>query len=251
MTDKTYTYGQCYELLDVDAKTFRRWLERADFDASAQVSKADNRIKFLTEAQVMVLASDHARPWPPHPAAPADPESTTIKRSEYKLLDDKVNEQATDINELDDHWRGAMALIDKLEQRLKTAETTIADQADQIEEMERKAEAQASELEQIRSARRTGKGQAHVDGVPDLPEHLSDIATFADLHQIPTTTVMKAIQTFRIPAVRGKWHVGRSTIRVALDAAGRAAFHDAFHASKTFKPCGDCPHYELPAELQG
>jgi len=61
MTTKTYTFSECYKLLNVDPKTFGRWLEKAGIDPKQQVSKVDNRIRFLTQTQVDRLATDHGR----------------------------------------------------------------------------------------------------------------------------------------------------------------------------------------------
>ncbi len=45
-TKKTYTFSECYQVLNVDPKTFRRWLEKAEIVPT--VSRADSRVKFLT-----------------------------------------------------------------------------------------------------------------------------------------------------------------------------------------------------------
>jgi len=277
LQEKTFTYGQCYEVLDVDAKTFRRWLEKATFDVTGQVSKADSRIKYLTESQVKTLADDHGRAWPPRPAAPVDPESTTIKRSEFKLLDDKTREHSAAIVDLDgqaaEHSRmltDALIRIQSMERAInslteqqtamaigaskaagtiKELQEQVADQDDTIGELERQVQIHAETIstlnEQIQrapAARKVGKVQAHSDGVPDLPADLVHVATFAEDHGIAPTTVMKAIGTARIPAVRGKWHYGRSVIRVALNGEGRAAFWDQYHQANGFKQCSHCPH---------
>jgi len=58
---RTYTFNECYELLNVDPKTFRGWLKEANIEPDHQVSRADRRIKFLTEEQLNRLAEDHGR----------------------------------------------------------------------------------------------------------------------------------------------------------------------------------------------
>jgi len=58
---RTYTFNECYELLNVDPKTFRGWLKEANIDPEHQVSRADRRIKFLTEEQLNRLAEEHGR----------------------------------------------------------------------------------------------------------------------------------------------------------------------------------------------
>jgi chaperonin cofactor prefoldin len=284
LSEKTFTYGQCYELLDVDAKTFRRWLEKAEFDASSQVSKADNRVKFLLESQVKTLADDHGRPWPPRPAAPVDPNSTTIKRSEFKLLDDKTRQQGADIGELDEqveqHTRlltDALLRIEKLERAMaatteqhtamalaaakaattiKELQEQVADQDDQIEELERQVKIHAEQISELTEngkrgpGKGKGKAQAHEDGIEDLPAHLVHVATFAELHGINPSTAIKAVQSTRLPAARGKWHHGRSVIRVALNGDGRAAFYEQYSTAQGFKACPDCPHEAHQAQAE-
>lgn len=58
---KTYTVSEAQALLGVDAKTFRKWLEKAEIDVSKQVSKLDERIRYVTETQLQKLAKDHGR----------------------------------------------------------------------------------------------------------------------------------------------------------------------------------------------
>src|SRR5712692_9850414 len=56
---KRYTLTECYDLLDVDPKTFRGWVQKAGVEP--QISKADPRVKYLTEEQVRSLAGAHER----------------------------------------------------------------------------------------------------------------------------------------------------------------------------------------------
>ncbi len=59
MVKERYTFTECYRALTVDPKTFRRWLEQAEI--APTVSRADNRVKYLTAAQVQELATLHER----------------------------------------------------------------------------------------------------------------------------------------------------------------------------------------------
>lgn len=54
-------FNECYQMLRVDPKTFRGWLKEAGIDSDHQVSRADRRIRFLTQEQVDWLAQDHGR----------------------------------------------------------------------------------------------------------------------------------------------------------------------------------------------
>jgi len=81
---KRYTFEECYIMLDVHPKTFRRWLK--DDKINTQTSKADKRIKFLTEEQVKQLAQQHDKPWPPVAAQ----EQEVIPVTAYKLLQEQI-----------------------------------------------------------------------------------------------------------------------------------------------------------------
>src|SRR5213593_3154718 len=83
---RTYTLAECRAMLDVDYKTFQRWLDKAGIDTDQQISKVDNRIKFLTEAQLAQLAEDHGRTLKPAQAHTQE----IIPVSAYKLLIGKV-----------------------------------------------------------------------------------------------------------------------------------------------------------------
>ena len=47
--DRRFNFRQCQELLQVDPKTFSRWLQKAHIDPSQQVNRADPRQKWLSE----------------------------------------------------------------------------------------------------------------------------------------------------------------------------------------------------------
>jgi hypothetical protein len=85
---KTYTFSECYEILHVDAKTFGRWLEKAGINPKLQVSRVDNRIRFLTQQQLEQLAHDHGRNIQTVNQRPPE----LIPPSAYKLLQEKVED---------------------------------------------------------------------------------------------------------------------------------------------------------------
>lgn len=67
---------------------------------------------------------------------------------------------------------------------------------------------------------------------------------FADLHNIPQTTMNKAIDTSRLPCVRGSWRKerGKGLINKALNAEGRHIFYLIYSTSERFHACAECPH---------
>lgn len=90
---RTYTFNECYELLNVDPKTFRGWLKEAGIDPGHQVSRADRRIRFLTEAQLERLAEDHGRLL----RAPSPPSDEAISPGAFKLLMDRMQRAEEEI----------------------------------------------------------------------------------------------------------------------------------------------------------
>lgn len=92
---ETYTFNQCYDLLNVDAKTFRSWLKEAGIDSDHQVSRADRRIRFLTREQLEHLAREHGRV-----LGNAPTQEPTISLATFKLLADRVARSEDEIARL-------------------------------------------------------------------------------------------------------------------------------------------------------
>jgi uncharacterized phage infection (PIP) family protein YhgE len=90
---RTYTFNECYELLAVDPKTFRGWLKEADIDPNHQVSRADRRIRFLTQEQIDRLAVDHGRLL----RAPSSNAHEVVSPGAFKLLLDRVQRTEEEI----------------------------------------------------------------------------------------------------------------------------------------------------------
>ncbi|MBA2677561.1 MAG: hypothetical protein H0U76_04085 [Ktedonobacteraceae bacterium] len=86
---KTYTFSQCIELLDIDAKVFRRWVrEDLNLGEKDQVSRADSRVRYLTREQLERLAEQHDK------VLPADDQTASeddhSPPGAYKLLVDRM-----------------------------------------------------------------------------------------------------------------------------------------------------------------
>ena len=90
---RTYTFNECYELLSVDPKTFRGWLKEADIDPNHQVSRADRRIRFLTQEQIDRLAVDHGRLL----RVPSSDAHEVVSPGAFKLLLDRVQRTEEEI----------------------------------------------------------------------------------------------------------------------------------------------------------
>ncbi len=63
--EQTFTFKECYDLLNINPKSFLEWLRKAKIDPNAQVNKFDPRKKFVTKSQLLQLAEAHGRILPP------------------------------------------------------------------------------------------------------------------------------------------------------------------------------------------
>ncbi len=73
-----YTFRECCGVLNVDFKTFKKWLQNDEVEAHN--SAYDTRIKYLTAEQVEGLAARHSRPWPPIQQEPEQITEAVAKR---------------------------------------------------------------------------------------------------------------------------------------------------------------------------
>lgn len=110
---RRYTLEESCTVLDVHPKTFKRWLK--DDHITTERSKADKRIKFLTEEQVKQLAELHDKPWPP----PVSQEAEVIPVAAYKLLIERmtqVEQQTEQISNAQATLEAAIAELRKLQE---------------------------------------------------------------------------------------------------------------------------------------
>jgi len=91
MIMRTYTFNECYQMLRVDPKTFR--LKEAGIESDHQVSRADRRIRFLTQEQVDRLAQDHGRLL----HTPLPDENEGVSSGAFKLLLDRMQRAEAEI----------------------------------------------------------------------------------------------------------------------------------------------------------
>jgi predicted site-specific integrase-resolvase len=235
VTKKTYTFNECYAILGVDPKTFRRWLKKADINPDAQRSKLDERIRYLTQGQIDQLAADHERTLIPLEEAHTSTDS--VPSSTYKRLLEELNERVEDLStQTERHgriWQDLLAKIEHQAERIYTLEQQLAETKQTIATLQ--------------APKRATKAKNAPDTADTLPEGLIAWRTFADLHRAPQTTAGRYIEQGMIHAVKGKWKIGGGYVKEALDAAGRRDFWVQFHSKDGFSPCNDCPH-EIPEQ---
>jgi hypothetical protein len=76
-----------------------------------------------------------------------------------------------------------------------------------------------------------------------LPRHLVTLLAFAGQHNVSESKVLAAVEMGLLPVKRGEWrdHDG-SVVTLALDPAGKRAFHQIYHGVPPFVACEQCPH---------
>jgi len=250
---KTYTFSECYKLLNVDPKTFGRWLEKAGIDPKQQVSKVDNRIRFLTQAQVDQLATDHGRTLTPQSEQEED-----ATPGMYKLLAERLDTLEHKFEEVQEDMYAARSdiftstpsrseVLD-LEVQLRDTRELLSTFTERISTLEQQLSQAQETITLLQAPRRATKAQKPPDTTEALPEDLIAWRAFTDLHKCSQTTTGRYIEQGMIHAVKGKWKIGNGYVKEALDAAGRRDFWVQFHSKDGFTSCDDCPHEIPPSE---
>ncbi|MDQ2887768.1 MAG: hypothetical protein M3Y39_16980 [Chloroflexota bacterium] len=248
---KTYTFSECYKLLDVDPKTFGRWLEKASIDPKQQVSKVDNRIRYLTQQQVEQLATDHGRTLTPLTERTEEDATPGM----YKLLAERLDTLESKLEEVRDDTYSARTeiftstpsrseILD-LETQLHDTRELLSASVERISALEEHLHQAQATIATLQAPRRATKGKSATDTTEALPEGLIPWRTFADLHKCSQTTAGRYIEQGFIHVVKGKWKIGNGYVKEALDAPGRHDFWTQFHNKDDFSSCDDCPH-EIP-----
>ncbi len=166
-------------------------LKEAGIDPDHQVSRADRRIRFLTEAQLDQLAEDHGR----RLGAKASNDDEVIRAGTFKLLLDRMQRAEEEIarhpRQLEESQQYVEDLVTKIQEEFKQSQITvngrIADltltSTDQLNELkaqlqatehkvDQMAEIQASRLKQIEAM-----SQGTQDKMKSLQEQLDAHST--------------------------------------------------------------------------
>ena len=122
-------------------------------------------------------------------------------------------------------------------------EQRVAELEHRIQQLECQVEALLSKQGAPKSARRA-LAREHMTG--SLPRNLVSLLAFAQRHNVAETKVLAHVDINLLPAKRGEWtDADGAVITLALDAKGRAAFHQLYHGVPPFLECSQCPHSYL------
>jgi DNA-binding transcriptional MerR regulator len=121
-------------------------------------------------------------------------------------------------------------------------EQRLAALEQRVQQLELQIETLLSRQERLKPPRQT-KPRERTTG--PLPKHLVSLLVFAKQHNVPEQKVLTHVTMDLplLPAKRGEWtdHDG-AVVTLALDAKGRAAFHQLYHDTPPFVACKQCPH---------
>ena len=250
---QTYTLQECRALLDVDYKTFQRWLEKAGIDTSHQVSRLDNRIRFLTHDQLTRLATEHGRTIKPIEAQPTE----IISANNYKLLigrveslererdrhdmifegqDRRLEDHEATQNDQSRHLAASDQRIAALEEQLAdlaTRNVRLAEQLAQAQEILTTQAEQIAALQPRRAGTKTPKAT-------DLPTGTIPARAFAKAHAITRERIEGMIERGEIVTITAP--LGSRTQRQLTpeQQAQAIAYWDS--QGIQYERCPNCPH---------
>lgn len=133
-------------------------------------------------------------------------------------------------------------VADEIPTRLTALEQLAASQAERIQALEQLVDTLLQSVQALPSG---GKKQylPKLRTTGSLPAHLVSLTDFADLHGISQRTALTGVEIKLIPVQRGGWREKDGTsITLALDGKGRAAFYRSYNSTATFTTCHQCPH---------
>ncbi|GHO51447.1 hypothetical protein [Ktedonospora formicarum] len=252
MQRPTYTITQCCQLFHVNAKTFHKWLAREHIEA--QQSRADTRIRYLTQEQVdhLVRVYDLSLPSSgeafPSPSA-TENETGTIPTSDVALLREQLREQGRRLDELEREVRLLQVRVQDLERPREQMVSPSHERSQPLPEYptssdQGNAPAHRMTAEGKKRSKKKSRGKR-------LPAGLILLREFAERHHISMNRASTAANAGKIVVIRGKWLVNSRWASEAIDGRGQCDFYQLFHQREGFEACQECPHQHLDEEKEG
>jgi hypothetical protein len=227
---RIYTLTECCALLRVNPKTLHKWL--AGEGIRPQASRADTRIRFLTQEQTERLSEVYDRPLQ---ALQGGAAVESVTPGALILLIDRLDQQEKRLDRLETELRQAQECIEHLQQEMAKQTSQHADRIEQQKpestpdgERQPKRKAKHTKSKRVRGKR--------------LPGSLVLLRVFAEQHHVPIRVADRASKAGKIAVVRGKWLVNSRYATEALGERGQHEFYEAFHERVDFTRCDRCPH---------
>ena len=120
-----------------------------------------------------------------------------------------------------------------LESRVAELDQRVADLEDLVQRVLKRQEGARPRQASPAKERTTGS----------LPRQFISLLAFAQLHNVAESKVLAHMDTGLLPVKRGEWRdIDGSVVTLALDPAGKHAFHQIYHGVPPFFECSQCPH---------
>ena len=224
---RIYTLTECCALLRVNPKTLHKWL--AGEGIRPQASRADTRIRFLTQEQIERLSEVYDRPLQ---ALQEGAAVESVTPGALSLLMDRLGQQEKRLDRLETEVRQAQECVQQ-EMAKQTSQ-----HADRIEQQKPESTPDG-ERQPNRKAKRTRSKRVRGKR---LPSSLVLLRVFAEQHHVSIRAADRASKAGKIAVVRGKWLVNSRYATEALSERGQYDFYEAFHEREGFTRCDRCPH---------
>lgn len=227
-----YNLTKARKILQVDAKTFVRWLKKDEIEP--QINPADPREKLLTTEQILQLGQGHGRtvhfPAAEQPKGAQAPLTPDTLEKRLSALERVITRR---LDQQEEHFR---TLIGDLRRDL-----TQSTSSPHVHVLAAPKPAQSSSVPTRVSAKQRVKKAV---SSKRLPGTLIPLHVFRSLHGVSQKAAEYAVETGKLPVVRGKWLYQNRYTTAALDGQGRQQFYVLFHERESFQRCKACPHVE-------
>lgn len=234
---RRFKISDCLDLLDVDGKTFHRWLVKADIDLNQQRNRADTRKKWLTVEQILQLARDHDREVHFPDEAQDEVQQAETTTNNAAPANATLQEILAALRHLEQHIEQLAAHVAALPSELRQAgaTTSLRTPTARIATSTPLSKATTKTTTTHRKRKTTKKSKK-------LPATLTPLSTFRQLHGVSEKAVDNAIQRNKLVVIRGAWHTNNRAIGIALDRQAQQQFYTLFHEREGFARCDQCPH---------
>ena len=249
---RRFNFRMSQELLDVDPKTFGRWLKQANIDPSQQVDKADPRQRYLTEDQLRQLATEHGRELPPSldlEDTHNSPDAATIAAVSERLAGFEVR-MTLHFDSLETQQRQMLQILSDLhadlQRFLANQERTTPLQSEHTSAASNARQTSASPAAKTTVAsspsRNSARKPAKKTKGKRLPRTLIPLHAFGQEHGVSEKATDHAAEMGKLSVTRGRWLYNSRYVTSALDRQGQHEFYTLFHERAGFQACKACPH---------
>ncbi len=228
---RRYNFSQSQVLLDVNPKTFQKWLEEANIDPEEQRDKFDPRQKLLSEEQILLLAKAHDREV--HFPAPEQPDEAHTD-SMLAALSQRIDRLEQQITHRFDQLDADLAILRALLVDCGRTPAPVSAQGAPA--------ASTPIVKAVSPLARTAPKKRTKPKSRRLPRTLTPLTMFREAHGISEKATDHARQTRKLPVTSGTWHHESRRITYALDRQQQHEFYTLFHERPGFRECPACPH---------